>query len=192
MPGECLPDDVQILWREMEMSSLTFSPDQLRREMEKLQVGSRRKSIIVAVVGWSLIAAFAVFFFLFDNTLARIGSALSVAGFAYMLVYMRRAKWRALPDVGPTECIRFYRTELERHRDSCRGMRLWSWILIVMAPWIIFNLGFMQVHPEVAPVLWFDCGFIVAAAAFVAHKWLSTARRYQDRIDMLDASQKGS
>jgi len=192
MPGDCLPEDLQVLWKEMAMNPSTFSPDQLRSEMERLQAGQKRKSIIFLGVMSMLIIAFASFFFLFVNTLARVGSILSVVGLAYWLAEARMARRRVTPEVAEADSVGFYRAELERRRDSCRGIRLWSRIFIAMPPWIIFNLGFIQIHPELAPIMWFDCGTIATAAVFIAYRSLSQARMYQHRIDMLDASQKSA
>jgi hypothetical protein len=89
--------------------------------------------------------------------------------------------------VGETDGLRFYRAELERQRDCHRGPRLWSRVLIFTPPWILFNVGFAQIHPELAPFMWFDCATILAAAAIAVPLNLRSARKYQGRIDALEA-----
>ena len=192
MPGDCLPEDLQVLWKEMSMSPLTFSPPQLRAELEKLNEGKRRKSIVFLAAMGTLIVSFASFFFLFPNTLARTGSVLSVFGLVYWLVQTRMSRARPISEMGDSNCIQFYRAELERRRDLSRGFPLWSRILLAMPPWIVFNLGFAQLYPNLAPIMWFDCGTIVAVIAFIVPMGLRQARMYQRRIDLLDASQSRS
>lgn len=192
MPGDCLPEDLQILWKEMAMNPSTFSPDQLRAEMEKLNEGRRRKWFVFLGALWLLIVVYALCFVFFANTLARIGSALSVVGFIYWLVQARGRRGRPISEMGDSNCVQFYRTELERRRDLSRGFPLWSRFLIAWPPLIVFNLGFAQLFPDVAPFMWFDCGTLVMAAVFLVPMSLKQARIYQRRIDLLDIAQRGS
>lgn len=192
MHGEHLPDDLRILWKEVGMNPPKFSPDQLRDEMGRLQAGRRRKYVTGVVAAWILLAAFALCFFAFDNTLTRVGSILWVLVGGLMLVELRRGRARVIPDVGGTDGVRYYRAELERQRDCCRGRRLLPRLLMLVPPWILFNVGFAQIHPELALFMWFDGATLPVAAAVAV--WLNSrlARKYQRRIDALDASLKST
>jgi hypothetical protein len=192
MPSECSPEDLQFLWKEMVVDASTFSPEQLRKEMEKLNEGQHRKVFVFSGALWLLIVAYALCFVFFANTMARIGSALSVLGFTYWLVQARRSPGRPISEMGVTNCVQFYREELERRRNLARGFPLWSRFVIAWPPLIVFNLGFAHLYPDVAPLMWFDCGTLVMAAVFLVPMSLKQARMYQRRIDMLDAAQKAS
>jgi len=192
MRTDYLPYDLKTLWKEMEMSPPVFSPDQLRKEADKLRAGLSRRSIIGGGAAWFVIAAFVVFFFIFSNALERIGSALTVLGAGYMLVQLRLRPARVLPDVGEAGGVQFYRGELERQRDFHRGSWFWSRLLILLPGPIIFMMGFVQVFPDAAPFMWLDLAALLVLAVLAVPLNLRLARRYQRRIDLLDASQKGS
>jgi hypothetical protein len=98
---------------------------------------------------------------------------------------------RAAPDLGDTDGVRFYRAELERLRDWHRGLQ-WRW-LVLPPPFIFFDLGIAQIYakysPFIAPFMWFDCAFLLAVFVMVAPvKHFRLARKYQGRIDALDAA----
>lgn len=112
MPGDYLPDDLKTLWKELSANPLRISPHQLRQETEKLRKGPRRRSIVGGGAAWIAIAASVVSSFAFHGTLQRIGSALTVAGAAYLVVQLRMRPARAMLEMGETGCVRFYRAEL--------------------------------------------------------------------------------
>jgi len=192
MRSDYLPDDLKALWKEMEMNPSVFSPDQLRKEADKLRAGLRRRSIIGGGAAWIVLAAFVAVFFFFPSTLGRIGSALTVLGAGYMLVQLRMRPPRALPDVGEVGGVQFYRGELERQRDFHRGSWFWSRLLILLPGPIIFLMGFVHVFPDAAPLMWLDLAALLVLAVLAVPLNLRLARKYQRRIDLLDASQKGS
>jgi hypothetical protein len=192
MQSDYLPDDLKILWKEMEMNPAVFSPDQLRKEADKLRAGLRRRSIIGGGAAWIVIAGFMAFFFVFPNALERIGSALTVLGAAYMVVQLRMRPPRVLPDLSETGCTQFYRAELERQRDFHRGSWFWSRLLILLPGPIVFLVGFAQAYPEAAPFMWLDFATLLVLAILAVPLNLRLARKYQRRIDMLDASRQGS
>jgi hypothetical protein len=195
MPCDDLPDDLKILWKEAGVTPTLLSLEQLRQGTERLQAGRRKSEIALVAANSAFVAFFMVFFFLFDNTLTRIGSILSVFGCGYWLVHILVEQARAVPDLGETDGVRFYRAELERVRDYHRGT-FWRW-LILPPPLIFFNIGLAQTYagqwPFLVPFMWFDCAFILAFFAVIAPlKQLRLARRYQGRIDALDAAVRSS
>ena len=192
MRSDYLPDDLKALWKEMEMDPPVFSPDQLRKEADKLRAGLRRRSIIGGGAAWLVLVAFVVCFFFFSNTLERIGSALIVLGAAYMLVQLRMRPPRVLPDVGETGGTQFYRAELKRQRDFHRGSWLWSRLLVLLPGPIVFMIGFVRAYPEAAPFMWLDFATLLVLAVLAVPLNLRLARKYQRRIDTLDASQSRS
>jgi hypothetical protein len=187
MPGDYLPDELKILWKELSTNPLQLSPDQLRREMEKLQKGLRKRFVIGVGATLFLIAGFALFFFLFPNRLQRIGSVLTVLGTGYMLVQLKMRPARAVPAVGETGCTEFYRAELERQRDFHRGKWFWSRLAIFLPGPLVFCVGFAKAYPEIARFIWLDVAALLILAIIAVPLNLRLARKYQRRIDALDA-----
>jgi hypothetical protein len=143
----------------------------------------------------SFVAYFALCFFLLHDTLTRIGSILGVFGFGYWLVRLVVGRGRTIPDLGETDAVRFYRAELERVRDSHRRM-MWRW-LILPPPFILFDLFFARIYekrwPFIAWSLWFSCALLLAVfVIWVPLMYLRVARKYQSRIDALDAAVRSS
>ena len=181
-----VPDDLNLLWKELSASPLQISPDQLRKEAETLQKGIRRQSVIGFGAAFSVIAAFTLFLFLFPNKLQRIGSILTVAGAGYLVVQLRLRPARAMADLGQTACVGFYRAELERRRDFHRGKWFWSRLLIFLPGPLIFCVGFAKAYPEVAPFIWLEFATLLILGAIAVPLNLRSARKYQHRIDALD------
>jgi hypothetical protein len=187
LQGDYLSHDLEILWKELSTNPLQISPDQLRKEAEKLKAGLRKRTVIgggaalIVIVGWT------VFFFVFPNALQRIGSILTVAGAGYMLVQLRMRPARTMPDTGATDCMRFYRDELERQRDFHRGKWFWSRLLIFLPGPLISFVGFARAYPKVAPFIRLELMAFLILGAIAIPLNLRLARKYQGRIDVLDA-----
>jgi hypothetical protein len=186
-----LPDDLKILWKEAGTDRPMFSPDGLRKDAERLRARRRRVDIVLRVCMSSFVAYFALCFFLLHDTLTRIGSILGVFGFGYWLVRLVVERGRTIPDLGETDAVRFYRAELERVRDSHRRT-MWRW-LILPPPFILFDLFFARIYekrwPFIAWFLWFSCALLLAVfVIWVPLMYLRVARKYQSRIDALDAA----
>jgi Mg2+/citrate symporter len=192
MSSDCVPDDLKILWKELSTNPLQISPAQLRKEAETLRKGLRRKSVIGFGAAWIGITAFTLFFFLFPNRLQRIGSILTVVGAGYMVVQLRMRPARAMPDIGETDCMRFYRAELERQRDFHRGTWFWSRLLIFLPGPLIFCVGFAQAYPELAVYIWLEFAAFLIGASIAVPLNLRSARKYQRRIDALNSSLKST
>jgi hypothetical protein len=136
-------------------------------------------------------ASYGLSFFLFPNTLARIGGALTVIGSGYRLVHALMERARTLPDSGDLDGLRFYRAELERTRDIHRWLS-WRWLLL-LGPFILFDIGVAQIYAKIWPLVvlfaCFDCAVLLAVfAIWLPIKNLRLARRYQDIINSLDAA----
>jgi len=190
MPGEYLPDDLKGLWKELASNPVEVSPEDLRREAGKLRNFVRLRNAFVVGVCCFIIVAYCVFAYRSPTTLERIGAVLSIAGAANVIVQFLRRRSRKMPESGAIESIHFYRTELERHRDFHRGKGIISWLLPLLPGPILFNVAFAVDRPMFAPIVELQmAGFLVIAALVVpVNLWF--ARKYQRRIDALDASHK--
>jgi len=191
MPCDELPDNLKILWKEVGANPSMFSPDQLRRETDRLQAKRRRGQIVVVSCMLLFIATYGLAFFLFPNTLARLGGALTVIVCSYWLVHALMERARAASDPGEKDGLSFYRAELEHTRDTHRWLS-WRWLLL-LGPSVLFDIGVAQIYakiwPLIVPFACFDCALLLAAfAVWLPLKNFRLARKYQDCIDALDAA----
>ncbi len=194
MSCDNLPGDLRILWKEAGKDRPMFSLEQIREDTEKLLARRRRSYAVVGACMAVFVASFTLCFFLFSNTLTRIGSVVAVLGFGYWFVDLLVERARAVPDLGETDGVRFYRGELEQMRDWHRRRR-WR-LLILPLPFIFFDLGCSQIYgkhfPFLARFVWFDGALMLAVFAIWAPlKHLKLARQYQGKIEALDAGVKG-
>jgi len=188
MAGDYLPNDLKVLWKELNTNPRQISPDQLGKEAKRLRTGLRRRSVIGGGAALFVIAGFTLSFFIFQNTWQRIGSILTVAGAGYMVVQLRMRSARATVDIGETDCVRFYRAELERQRDFHQGKWFWSRLLILLPGPFIWFVGFAQASPKLAPMIWLEFAAFLILGAIAVPLNLRLARKYQRRIDVLDKS----
>jgi len=192
MADDYLPNDLKTLWTGLSANPVNISPDQLRKEAEKLRKGLRRRSIVGGGAAWIVIAAWTLFFFGFHDALQRIGSVLTVVGTLYMAVQLRVSPGRTMPDLGETDCMRFYRNELERQRDFHRGTWFWSRLAAFVPGPTIWIVGFARAYPKIAPFIWLELAAFLILGALAVPANLRLARTYQRRIDALDAAQKAA
>jgi hypothetical protein len=190
MPSDYLPEDLKRVWRELASNPVEVSPDELRREARKLRSSVRLRNSIVVGVCCVIVAAYGLFAFLSRTILERIGSLLSIAGTANVIVQFLKRPARNMQDSGTIESIRFYRAELERHRDFHRGKGIRSWLLPFLPGPILFNVAFALDRPMFAPIIELQMVVFVIVAAIAVPLNLSMVRKYQRRIDALDASLK--
>ncbi len=194
MPCDELPDDLIISWKEAGMDRRVFSPDQLRVEAEKLRAKLRRGYLIASVGFSTAVASYALivfYFHYFHNTLMLIGSSLSFVGFGYLVIDTLVKRSRALPDLGETDGLRFYRTELERKRDWIRGL---GWRLpMVWVPVFLVDLCLTQMLHKTSAFLalvnlsWGVFLLVILGVRLpVRHRRM--ARKYQERIDALGSA----
>ena len=191
MPCDELPDDLETLWKKAGADPSAFPLDAFRRETRRMQAGRRRGYIVLAAALFVMIAAYGLSLFFFPNTLARLGATLSVLVCGYWLLHALVERARVAPDPGSLDGLRFYRAELEHARDNCRWLS-WRWLLLLV-PFILFDIGVAQLYakvwPLIVPFAGFDCALLLAVfAVWAPMKHFKLARKYQDRIDALDAA----
>lgn len=192
MRSDYLPEDLKNIWQELETNSIQLSPEKIRNETALLRKGVGRRSVAGGAIGLFLIACFSLFFFIFPNWLQRAGSVLTVAGVVFLVVQVRMRRVLAIPDSGATDCLNFYRAELERQRDFHRGKWFWSRMLVFMPGPIVFMLGFAQAYPKLAAGIHLELAAFLILSVIAIPLNLRLARQYQCRIDALDQSRRGS
>ena len=191
MPCDELPEDLMIPWKEAGMNGQVFSPEQLRAQAEKMAAKRRRGYLILGVICPTMVAAYALVIFnfhIFHNMLMLVGSGFSLVGFGYLLIAVLIKRSRTLPDLGETDGLRFYRTELERKRDWTRWIA-WS-LPVIWVPVFLVDLGLTQWLLKTSAFL-AGANMSVAAICLVfVGAWVPVrntrlARKYQARIDAL-------
>jgi hypothetical protein len=187
MRSDYLPKDLEKIWKELASNPVQVSADDLRRESRKLRTGLRLRNWVVIGVSCIIIAAYSLFFFRSGTALERIGSLLSIAGTANVIVQFSRRPARTMPDSSAIESISFYRAELERQRDFHRGKGIVSWLLPSLPGPIVFNIGFALDRPILAPIVGMQMAVFLMGSAIVVPLNLRLARKYQRRIDVLNA-----
>ena len=185
-----LPGDLNRLWQELASNPVRVSPDDLRREVRKLRSRVRLRNSFISGVCCFIIAAYCVFLFHSTTAMERIGSAVSIVGTTFVAIQCLRRPARLIPDSGAIECIRFYRDELERQRDLHRGKGVLSWLLPFLPGPILFNAAVAMDSTMLAPLLWLQTVVFLTIATIVVALNLRLARKYQRRLDALDASQR--
>jgi hypothetical protein len=164
MSDEQQRPDLRRLWQSQVDESTSMSPDDLRSRVSNM---NRILFFRAFVAGLALL----LFVGFFGETLAWRASTLVTqadieitrcvfltgAGYGLwqLLSLLRRARGKSLTEGEPNACAAFYRSELERQRNSSRlsavwlpltFSALWIWGLVVMPPlrvvmiviWILF------------------------------------------------------
>jgi hypothetical protein len=167
------------------------TPDKLRQENIKLNQGLRRRSLIGFVAASIVIVAFGLCFFTFPNRVQRLGSVLTVAGTAYLLIQLPMRRAAALLDIAQTGCVRYYRAELERQRDFHKGWWFWSRLMVFAPGPIAFLIGFAHSYPSLAGFIWLELALSVLLGIAVIPLNLRLAGKYQKRIEALDKLEQG-
>ena len=189
MRSDYLPDDLKRLWQELAVHPVPASPVDLRGESAKLRTVLSLRNWFAAGVSSIATAAYGLFFFVSKTTLERIGAVLAIAGGINVIVQFLKRPGRAVPDADAIESIRFYRAELERQRDFHRGKGVSSWLLPLLPGPILFNVAFALDRPMFAPIVALQMAAFLLIAAIVVPLNLRMARKYQRRIDALDAAE---
>jgi Flp pilus assembly protein TadB len=182
--------ELKSMWQAQAEDTAPLSPAQLHAEAEKLQRRVGRRNRTETIAGGVVIAVFAAYAWLLPTLLMRIGSALTIAGTLFVLVYLHRRTASRPPPPGAfgLPYVAYYRAELVRQRDALASA--WRWYLAPFVPGVVvFGWGMLQMelqktgHLRGGPI----------AIAFTAVVFLATlllnrraARRLQQQIDQLD------
>ena len=191
MANEIPPDDVKALWQNQQPKEIRMSVDEIRKRAEQDRKRVHRRTLLGSAIAGALIACFVLALFVLPNVVARIGSCLSIVACTYMAyqVHRRRGETLSWQPTGVAG-IHAYRTELERQRDFHRGRWFWSRLLICVPSYLLFLAGFAVAHPELAKVLAAIAAVAVVLAILAVPLQLKESKRYQGRIDELDALEK--
>ncbi|HXM60044.1 MAG TPA: hypothetical protein VN950_04250 [Terriglobales bacterium] len=149
----------------------------------------RRRTISGLVITLTEAVFFGYFFFGVSTAMLRIGSALTVAAMLYMAyqLYARRA---AQPPLDTASATFAYRVELERQREFHCGSWFWSRFIAFLPGPILFCVGAIIAQPESARAYATILAGFVVLSIWAVQLNLSQARKYQRRLDELEALQR--
>jgi hypothetical protein len=195
------PPDFKALWKGQRLEVPPLAVETIRRKARGLQ---RRRlwTVIMGLAASLLLVAEAVLYVRVRVLQGRpdLSDVLQEASMGLFVLYAVFYGWRVLVLFRPRRlpddsaaCLDFHRRELERHRDTVRG--LWRWALIPTLPIMaMLFLGRWIGAPPINRAQWIDHLVILATAIFMLETavlhWLwnqHRADRWQDRIDELDA-----
>lgn len=172
-------DSIRDLWQKQEGEAVQIDIEELKRKARSFEEKIRRRNwreyaasvLVMAGCLWMLYGA--------KPWHVRMGAALEFAGVAYVCVYIyRKASFSPLADAALAS-REWYRRELQRQRDLCRGV--WKWYLGPMVPGLVMWVaGGLWEHPE----RWgrsLVAGIIYSAAFVAVGKWNAHAARKLDK-----------
>ncbi len=185
-----LPDELKMVWSEAGSATSMLSASQLRAQARKLEAKRRKDYLILILASISAVAGYVFFVFYFHSLLVRIGATLCILAFMYLMAAAVARKTRDVPDPAEANGVGFYRGELERQRDWHRWVR--SRLMMLVGPLILVDLGLSRemasLSPLIPPIMWsWGVFLLVVLGIWVPAKHGRVARKYQDRIDALDA-----
>ena len=191
MASEFPTNDVKALWQNQKPKEVRMSVDDIRERADRDRKRVRRRTVIGSAASYLVIAYFVLMFFVVPNVIGRIGSCVTIVACAYMAYQLHSRRGEALsgPPTGSAG-IRAYRAELERQRDFHCGWWLWSRLLIFSPSVLLFIGGFALSYPKLAKGLGAIAAVMVGLTILAVPLNRREARRYQHRIDELDALEK--
>jgi hypothetical protein len=188
-----LLDNPQQIWQSQPVEGRKMSAEAIRLRAGKFERKISRRNLRESIAALLVIVWFSYFFVRTPEIPLRITWGLFIAGMIWVLVQLRRkGKPQTMPaDMGSSNCLEFFRSELERQRDLVKDV--WTWYLAPLVPgYLALNVSFAFPHP-IGWVRWvlLDAFF---AAVFVG-SWqlnLRASRCLQRSIDELNAAEAAS
>ncbi len=170
-----------------------MSPDEIRQKTQQLEARIRRRSLahFAVVIFMAFLGSYAV---IAGPVSQRIVGGLILAAALYVAcqIHKRGSTGPVPPDAALATCLAFYRAELQRQRDSLRG--IWSWYLgPILGALLAFALWGPLSHLD-QPGLWRRIapfvGLFVLWCLATGKLAQREARQLQGEIDALDGLEK--
>jgi hypothetical protein len=191
-------DVLRALWQRESASSFSMEPDEIQRKLSRIQAELR--DVPIMYVFCAGIAIWFAYFLVFTTQpiVTRAGLFLIVLGMGFWIgqiwLYNRDGRKALLNSVsaGKTNCVKFYRAELVRQRDFCRGGWLW-WRTVAFYAGLFLG-GWEPLHH------WRGNGnapravnLLIVSIVAIFTVWMSyrKSQKIQKNIDAIDAMNDG-
>ena len=164
------------------------SIDDALKDASSFQASVRKSSLQELICGAFVCAVFALYFFVYHDTLTRAGSALVIAGEVYAAIQIRRhrASEKPPPDANTTTVIAIYHLNLKRQRDLHR--QIWLFCLLPLTPGLGVLYWGWSAERSTANWIPYRIILVVSAVLLFSLIWIAneiSARRLQQKIDKL-------
>jgi hypothetical protein len=183
--------NTQQLWQSQALDAPRISLAFVRHQSDALRRRTRMLNALnsiwaipgIAYLAWKYATSFGI------EPLLSAATALWVAAALFCLFVLRKPlALHELPaEFGVLDALKFHRRQLERQRDTGRGVFRWLPLTFVPGHVMLFASYFI----EITPIPW--RGIIFAAVVIVFFTWIAIvmperdARRIQKEIDALDS-----
>jgi Flp pilus assembly protein TadB len=182
------PNQAQQLWQSQPVEGIHMSVEFLRKRSAKFERKIMWRNVREYVASLIATALLGYFFVSAPDALARITFGLFIAALLWISVQLhRKGSAKKMPaDLDTLTSLRFYRTELERHREALASV--WWWYLAPLVPGLlVYTVGHAIRSPR--PSVWAGLALMdaIVAGLFYAIWWMNTraARCLQRMIDEL-------
>jgi hypothetical protein len=196
MPGDGF-DEMRAAWRG-QMEELFMMPvNELQARAMRLTAGVRRRNLAEFCAAAFVAAVNVYYFFYFSGVLARVGSALLLAGIAWIVLHLRwHGSVAAAVPMHALPSLDFLTRELTRQRDLLRDV--WNWYLLPLLPGVtLFLLGLHQMKNAGGEPIISEHAMVGTAAAcasgfaLIAFANNLAAGRLQRQIDLFSSLRNG-
>jgi hypothetical protein len=187
MANDLTPGDLGNLWRQQPVEPERMSKEELQRRMERLETKRRRARRFGMVIMLCCAMGYASFLYFFPGTLQRLGSSLTLVGYAYAMRNFRpgeRSSRAMLDPLQPT--LAGYRDALVKQRDFVRDA--WKNFTLPFIPGpVLFITGFALPELGATRAIMLAVALMVAPLATGIPVCRMRASHIQREIDSLDA-----
>ena len=184
-----LENPVQKLWQDQPVEGIKMSAEMIHRRAAKFERKIWWRNVREYLASLIAISLLGYFFATAGDALSRFTFGLFIAGMVWIVVQLhRKGSARTMPEGADTlTSLRFYRKELERHRDAVASV--WAWYLAPLVPgFVVYTIGYaMKFHHPAAWAKLALMDIIVAGMFFWIWKMnLRAARCLQRMIEELN------
>jgi hypothetical protein len=181
-------------WQSHQEDPVVFTAEELRLQNQRLTKQVRLRNSVEYAAAAVIALVNGLYLWLFSSMLMRLGSALIVAGTAYVVVHLhRRGSAGSVSITAPS--LDLLIGELKAQRDLL--WNIWEWYLLPLLPGItVFLFGIsemrgtngLRIVPERSITL--TVALVVVSFALIAFANRRMSRRLQQRIEVLEGLQR--
>jgi hypothetical protein len=175
------PDGVLKAWQAQATTPFRMTADDVRRRMEAMD-SKRRRAVIDLYLTFGLISLVLIALAAMSpGLLMKLGAAMSMLGFGYLLLQVRR-QYGPLTAEPPDTSVRAYQAELQRRLEFTRK-GLWARLLSITPGPLVFSLGFAAAYPKAAPIIYVQLATFILVVIAVVPMTRAKARKLQRELD---------